>query len=62
MKKHDEFDELKTVSGDEFRRLLDVSPNTFAKLLKNGDIPSPLPLNCRVKRWSRSEVLEFLRA
>lgn len=51
-----------TVKANEFMDMLGVSPNTFRKLLKNGDLPKPMPLSSRVRLWSRSVVMAFLQA
>jgi predicted DNA-binding transcriptional regulator AlpA len=61
MKKSDQAAEVFTVTAEQFRQMLNVSPNTFKKLLENGDIPPPLPLGSRSRRWSRAIVLAFLK-
>lgn len=53
-------DENQAVKADEFMMMLDVSPNTFKKLLAEGRVPMPLPLGARTRRWSRSVVMDFL--
>lgn len=53
-------DENQAVKADEFMTMLDVSPNTFKKLLREGRVPMPLPLGTRTRRWSRSVVMDFL--
>ena len=60
MKNEDMSDDRPTVKADEFQEMLQISPNTFKKLLKDGRIPEPLPLGARTRRWSRSVVLNFL--
>lgn len=49
-----------TLNAEEFRRILNFSPNTFKKLLAQGKLPKPLPLGTRSRRWSRSVVMSFL--
>jgi predicted DNA-binding transcriptional regulator AlpA len=53
-------DEDQTINADDFMRLLKISPNTFAKLLRDGTLPRPLPLGLRIRRWSRQAVMYFL--
>ena len=53
-------EENKTVNADGFMRMLDISPNTFKKLLAERRVPEPLPLGARNRRWSRSVVMDFL--
>jgi hypothetical protein len=53
-------EENKTVNAEGFMRMLDVSPNTFKKMLVEGRVPEPLPLGTRNRRWSRSVVMDFL--
>jgi predicted DNA-binding transcriptional regulator AlpA len=53
-------EENKTVNAEGFMRMLDVSPNTFKKMLAEGRVPEPLPLGTRNRRWSRSVVMDFL--
>jgi predicted DNA-binding transcriptional regulator AlpA len=60
MKRDRESDENQAVKAEEFMRMLDISPNTFQKLLKEGKVPRPLPLGTRNRRWSRSVVNDFL--
>lgn len=60
MKRDREPDKNQTVKAEEFMRMLDVSPNTFKKLLDEGKLPRPLPLGRRNRRWSRSVVNNFL--
>jgi hypothetical protein len=43
-------EENKTVNADGFMRMLDISPNTFKKLLAEGRVPEPLPLGTRNRR------------
>lgn len=50
-----------TLKADEFMKMLQISPNTFKKLLAEGRVPGPLPLGARNRRWSRSVVMSFLR-
>jgi len=52
--------ESPTVKANEFQQMLQISPNTFKKLLKDGKIPAPLPLGTRTRRWSKTVVLDFL--
>lgn len=60
MKKNREPDENQVMKADEFMGMLDVSPNTFKKLVAEGRVPRPLPLGTRSRRWSRSVVMDFL--
>lgn len=60
MKKEDMSDDRPTVKANEFQKLLQISPNTFKKLLRDGKIPAPLPLGTRTRRWSKTVVLNFL--
>ncbi len=60
MKNEDMSHDRPTVKANEFREMLQISPNTFKKLLKNGSIPAPLPLGTRTRRWSTTVVLTFL--
>ena len=53
-------EESKTVNAEGFMRMLDVSPNTFKKMVAEGRVPEPLPLGTRNRRWSRSVVMDFL--
>lgn len=55
-----ESEENPTLKADEFMRMLDISPNTFKKLLAEGKVPRPLPLGSRNRRWSRAVVMDFL--
>lgn len=48
------------VKADEFRRILQVSPNTFKRMLDDGVLPKPLFLGGRVRRWSREAVYGFV--
>jgi len=60
MQRDEEPGENQTVKAGEFMRMLDVSPNTFKKLLSEGRLPRPLPLGARNRRWSRFVVNSFL--
>jgi len=55
----DEFPEP-TLRAEEFMEVLQISPNTFKKLLMEGKVPAPLPLGERNRRWSRAVVMNFL--
>lgn len=52
--------EDQTIDAEAFMNILDISPNTFTKLLRNGMLPKPLPLGNRIRRWSRQVVMNFL--
>lgn len=52
--------EDQTIDAEAFMIILDVSPNTFSKLLRTGVLPQPLPLGPRIRRWSRHVVMTFL--
>lgn len=60
MKNEKMIEDRQTVKANEFQEMLQISPNTFKKLLKDGKIPEPLPLGARTRRWSKSVVLKFL--
>jgi predicted DNA-binding transcriptional regulator AlpA len=60
MKNDSGSEENQTIKAEDFMRILDVSPNTFKKLLVQGRLPEPLPLGTRSRRWSRSVVMAFL--
>ncbi len=60
MKNEGMSDDRPTVKANEFQKMLQISPNTFKKLLKDGKIPAPLPLGTRTRRWSKTAVLNFL--
>jgi predicted DNA-binding transcriptional regulator AlpA len=60
MRRDEEPTGKQTVNADEFMKMLDVSPNTFKKLVVEGRLPMPLPLGTRNRRWSRSVVNSFL--
>ena len=49
-----------TIKADDFMKMLQISQNTFKKLLAEGRVPGPLPLGTRNRRWSRSVVMDFL--
>lgn len=49
-----------TLRAEEFMEVLQISPNTFKKLLTEGKVPAPLPLGDRNRRWSRAVVMNFL--
>lgn len=49
-----------TLRAEEFMEVLQISPNTFKKLLADGKVPAPLPLGDRNRRWSRAVVMNFL--
>jgi len=49
-----------TLRAGDFMELLQISPNTFKKLLMEGKVPAPLPLGERNRRWSRAVVMNFL--
>jgi predicted DNA-binding transcriptional regulator AlpA len=49
-----------TLRAEEFMGMLQISPNTFKKLLAEGKVPAPLPLGDRNRRWSRVVVMSFL--
>jgi len=53
-------DKDQTLDAEDFMGLLKISPNTFAKLLRIGVLPEPLPLGPRIRRWSRQAVMSFL--
>ncbi len=61
MNKKNTQNEPHTIKADKFRQMLNVSPNTFKKLLEEGRIPQPLPLGSKVRRWSVVVVHEFLQ-
>lgn len=61
MKSDLRLEENHTLNAKEFMKILDLSPNTFKKLLGEGRIPEPLPLGARNRRWSRSVVEDFLK-
>ena len=60
MKNDSGSEENQTIKAEDFMRVLDISPNTFKKLLVEGRLPEPLPLGTRNRRWSRSVVVDFL--
>lgn len=60
MKNKDMSDDRPTVKANEFQKMLQISPNTFKHLLRDGKIPAPLPLGTRTRRWSKTVVLNFL--
>jgi predicted DNA-binding transcriptional regulator AlpA len=60
MKNDSGSEENQTIKAEDFMRILDISPNTFKKLLVEGRLPEPLPLGTRNRRWSRSVVVDFL--
>ncbi len=60
MKNDSGLEEDRTLKAEEFMKIIKVSPNTFKKLVSEGRIPAPLPLGTRVRRWSRSVVMQFL--
>jgi predicted DNA-binding transcriptional regulator AlpA len=60
MKNDSGSEENQTINAEGFMKMLDVSPNTFKKLLVEGRLPEPLPLGTRNRRWSRSVVMDFL--
>ena len=60
MQRDKEPEENKTVKAEEFMKILDISQNTFKKLLDEGRLPMPLPLGTRNRRWARSVVNSFL--
>jgi predicted DNA-binding transcriptional regulator AlpA len=49
-----------TIKADDFMKMLQISQNTFKKLLAEGRVPGPLPLGTRNRRWSRVVVMDFL--
>jgi predicted DNA-binding transcriptional regulator AlpA len=59
MKNDSGSEENQTIKAEDFMRILDISPNTFTKLLVEGRLPEPLPLGTRNRRWSRSVVVAF---
>jgi len=60
MKNDSGSEEDQTIRAEDFRKILQISPNTFKKLLVEGRVPGPLPLGTRNRRWSRSVVMDFL--
>jgi hypothetical protein len=60
MKNEDMSDDRPTVKANEFQKMLQICPNTFKQLLRDGKIPAPLPLGTRTRRWSKTVVLNFL--
>jgi len=50
-----------TIKANDFMEMLQISPNTFKKLLDEGRLPDPLPLGTRCRRWSRVAVVNFLQ-
>ena len=60
MKNDSGSEENQTINAEGFMIILDISPNTFKKLLVEGRLPEPLPLGTRNRRWSRSVVMDFL--
>jgi len=59
MKNHQPPVERPVVNSKEFMRMLDVSPNTFGKMLKKGTLPKPMDLPTRERKWRRSDVEAF---
>jgi predicted DNA-binding transcriptional regulator AlpA len=60
MKNESGSEDNQTIRAEKFMKMIDVSPNTFKKLLIEGKLPEPLPLGTRNRRWSRSVVMDFL--
>lgn len=60
MKNDSEPENDQTLNAEEFMGMLNLSPNTFKKLLAERRLPEPLPLGTRVRRWSRSVVMDFI--
>lgn len=59
MKKGTKGADCPVVTANEFASLLQVSMNTFAKLLKNGSIPEPMDLPTRERKWRKADVEKF---
>lgn len=50
-----------TLSQEEFRAVLKISPNTFREGVRNGSIPAPtVVVGERSKRWSGRVVRAFI--
>ena len=53
--------EQPTLSAEDFRTVLNISPNTFREGLKSGDIPQPtIVVGKRSRRWSSRRVMAFI--
>lgn len=56
-----DIDTSKTLTVQHWLKALQISRNTFKKLLANGTIPPPLPLGDRCQRWPASDLETVLR-
>lgn len=61
MKNEEQRENYQTLKANDFRKMLQISPNTFKKLLDEGRLPDPLPLGTRCRRWSMVAVINFLQ-
>lgn len=61
MKNEEQPENHQTIKANEFMKMLQLSPNTFKKLLVEGRLPEPLPLGTRCRRWSKVAVINFLQ-
>lgn len=61
MKNDGQPENQQTLKANDFRKMLQISPNTFKKLLDEGRLPDPLPLGTRCRRWSKVAVINFLQ-
>ena len=50
----------RTIGVNEWLNALNISRNTFKKLLKEGKIPEPLPFGERCQRWNYSDLLDVI--
>ena len=51
---------VRTIGVTEWLKVLNISRNTFKKLLREGKIPPPLPFGERCQRWNYSDVLDVI--
>jgi predicted DNA-binding transcriptional regulator AlpA len=61
MKNDEQLENHHTIKANDFMEMLQISPNTFKKLLDEGRLPDPLPLGTRCRRWSKFTVVNFLQ-
>jgi predicted DNA-binding transcriptional regulator AlpA len=50
----------KTIVRADWLKALNISPNKFSKLIKDGEIPKPLPFGERCHRWPYSDLIDVL--
>ena len=50
----------RTLTTEDVAAILSVSPQTVCRLVKKGNIPKPISLTAKIRRWSSKSISDYL--